>query len=444
MADLLYLRAIFFKITMNRNTISLLCLFILLPLGLSAQTNVKNYFNMRLDSIVAQLNASSPTDETVEENTSPAFYRMFAPIVLYKETVNNAVAGKPADNNCTEGSGMDLHDKRNGVIDNLLLELYRSHPLMVQLTEDDLRSVVSASDFRPIQNVPEIVIDDNTLQKPIAVEATLETKVVKPNYWRTSGNFSFNFTQNYFSGNWAQGGDNNRTLIANLVLRLNYNDKKKISFENTFEAKLGFVNVSGDTLHNYRTNNDMLRLQSRIGYKIMDHVDVTGNMTLQTQSMPNYPTNNRDFVSNFMAPFDAVFSLGVNYKRSGKKWNLSVFFAPLSSYNYKFVRYGSLASRYGIRAGRHHKEDFGTQIQPTFNIELFKNVNYTGRADFYTNYSRTSFNWENTFTMSINKYLKTTLFVHARFDDSSSGLYSDSYGYWQLKEYLSLALTYSW
>ena len=187
-----------------------------------------------------------------------------------------------------------------------------------------------------------------------------------------------------------------------------------------------------------------MRIQSRFGYKILNNIDLTANMTLQSQFMPNYPTNSNDFVSNFMAPFDANFSLGFNYKRSGKNWNLSLFFAPLSSYNYKFVRYSRLASRYGIRNGRQHKEDFGTQIQPTFSATIFMNVSYSSRLEFYTNYARAYFNWENTFTMNINKYLKTTLFMHGRFDDSSRGLYSDSYGYWQFKEYMSLGLTYSW
>ena len=188
----------------------------------------------------------------------------------------------------------------------------------------------------------------------------------------------------------------------------------------------------------------MLRLESKFGYKIYNNINLSAKMTLQTQSMPSYPTNNPDFVSNFMAPFDANFSVGLDYKRSGNNWNLSVYFAPLSSYNYRFVRYEELASRFGIRAGRHHKEDFGTQIQPTLSATIMKNVTLNSRMEFYTNYSRAYFNWENTIKMKINKYLETTLFMHGRFDDSSRGLYSDSYGYWQLKEYFALGLSYTW
>ena len=97
----------------------------------------------------------------------------------------------------------------------------------------------------------------------------------------------------------------------------------------------------------------------------MKNLDVTVKVKLESQSMPNYPTNKADFVSNFMAPFDANFSLGINYKPTLKKIRVEIFCAPLSAYNYRFVRYGKLTSRYGIRAGRHHKEDFGTQLMIT-------------------------------------------------------------------------------
>lgn len=406
------------------------------------RSDVKSFFCARLDSLVALYNEPSTDDEDM---TDIAFYRLFAPTLLYESTIERGLSQGITLPERKSASGIELNDARNAIIDEILLDVYKNYPLLVTATEEDVRSVISSKDLSSTQAAPEISLKENTsVAMPENVDGALKVKKVKPNYWRTSGDFSFNFTQNYISGNWAQGGQNNRTLISSLTLRLNYKDKKKISFENTFEAKLGFVTVSGDTLHSYKTNNDMLRLKSRFGYKILNNIDFTVDMSLQTQSMPSYPTNNPDFVSNFMAPFDANFSVGLNYKRSGKNWNLSLYFAPLSAYNYKFVRYDKLASRFGIRQGRHHKEDFGTQIKPSFNATIMKNVTLTSNMEFYTNYSRAYFNWENTIKMRINKYLESTLFMHGRFDDSSRGLYSESYGYWQLKEYMSLGITYSW
>ena len=425
-----------------KNTLLTLIVALFATATISAQNDVKDFFNARLDSLVRQCNTSYIGDEDMSDI---AFYRLYAPTLLYESTIKRGMSQGTDIPKRKTTSDIEMDDCRSVLIDAMLLDIYKNHPSLVVMTEEDMRSVLSSEAFRNTQAAPEISLNQTSaLALPTNVDGALKVKKVKPNYWRSSGSFSFNFTQNYISGNWAQGGENNRTLIANLMFRLNYNDKKKISFENSFEAKLGFVTVSGDTLHNYKTNNDMLRLESKFGYKIFNNINLSAKMTLQTQSMPSYPTNNPDFISNFMAPFDANFSVGLDYKRSGNGWNLSVYFAPLSSYNYRFVRYGELTSRFGIRAGRHHKEDFGTQIQPTFNATIMKNVTLNSRMEFYTNYSRAYFNWENTIKMKINKYLETTLFMHGRFDDSSRGLYSESYGYWQFKEYFALGLSYTW
>ena len=425
-----------------KNTLLMLLALFTATGPLFAQSDVMKYFNTRLDSLVQRCNTPSIGDEDM---TDIAFYRLYAPTLLYESTVRRGLSQGTDIPKRVTSSDIEMDDCRSVLIDAMLLNVYKNYPSLVEMTEEEMRSVLSSDDFRNTQAAPEISLGQTAaVVLPQNVDGALKVKKVRPNYWRTSGSFSFNFTQNYISGNWAQGGENNRTLITGLMFRLNYNDKKKISFENSFEAKLGFVTVSGDTLHSYKTNNDMLRLESKFGYKIYNNINLSAKMTLQTQSMPSYPTNNHNFVSNFMAPFDANFSVGLDYKRSGKGWNLSVYFAPLSSYNYRFVRYGELTSRFGIRNGRHHKEDFGTQIQPTFNATIMKNVTLNSRMEFYTNYSRAYFNWENTIKMKINKYLETTLFMHGRFDDSSSRLYSESYGYWQMKEYFALGLSYTW
>lgn len=430
---------------MNKFFLLILCLFFWsVSVAGQVRGGVKEFFMAKLDTIITN-NNSLCGDSIEEERTNPQFYKLFVPTVLYESTLKRGLSQGFELSDSPFENDLEVDDNRKTLIDNLLFNVYADRPSLVRVTESDMRNVVASSDVQQLQKAPEIELNKNvSLALPSTVQETLETKPVKPNYWRTSGSMSLNFTQNYVSDNWAQGGDNNRNLITHFKFKVWYDDKKKISFETSLEAKLGFITVSGDSLHSYQTNNDMLRLESKFGYKILNNVDLSAKMTMQTQFMPSYPTNEPDFVSNFMAPFEANFSLGLDYKRSGKDWEISVYFAPLSSYNYKFVRYGFLAERYGIRQGRQHTEDFGTQIQPKFKVTLFKNVVWAARMEYYTNYARTFFNWENTITMKVNKYLDTTLFLHGRFDDSSPGLYSESHGYWQLKEYMSLGVTYTW
>lgn len=414
----------------------------------TAQNNldaVKKYLNMRLDSIVASWQVCN--DDSIEsgERTNPVYYRMFTPPVLYASTVKRGLQDGYDVQGDSLGGEMGLDEKRKILIDRLLIEIYKDHPSLVTQTEEQMRSAVSSKELAAYDKKPEIAV--NTQAPILASEeaiSSLETEYRKPNYWRTSGKVSLNFTQNYVSTNWHAGGENNKTLLTIIELHLNYDDKKKIKFTNTLDAHLGFTTVKSDTLHSIKTNNDMLRLQSNLGYNIVKNLDLSLDVKMQTQMMPSYPTNAPDFVSNFMAPFDASFSLGFNYSRSGKRWNASLFFAPLSSYNYKFVRHSELASRFGIKEGRQHKEDFGTKLILKPNATLFKNVTWNARLEFYSTYSRTFFEWENTINMQINRYLNATLFLHSRFDDSAPGLYSDSYGYWQLKEYMTLGITYKW
>ena len=88
----------------------------------------------------------------------------------------------------------------------------------------------------------------------------------------------------------------------------------------------------------------------------------------------------------------------------------SVYLAPLSAYNYRFVRYGQLAvAHYGIREGRHHYEDFGTKLEVNATLNLLKNFSWKTRLYYYTTYSRVEHDWENTFTFSFNKHFSRNI-----------------------------------
>ncbi len=384
-------------------------------------------------------------DDT-EVSSNPTFAKMFAAPVLYNSVVNKGFnigfdyAGGVGENN------LFMDGKREAVINSMMMNVYKNYPGKVCMTEEQLRSEKDVAGIDVKEAVPVLDIEEApALEVPENVMGGLATTVKKPCFWHTSGSFDLQFTQNYVSPNWSQGGDNSRTMLTVLVLNLNYDDKDRITFTNKFDAQLGFTTVEGDTLHKFKTNNDKLRLESTLGYKLVKNLDVAIKSNMETQMLPNYPTNSYDFVSKFMAPFDAKFSLGLNYKPSWKNFSLEIYVAPLSAYNYKFVRYDELASRYGIKEGRHHREDYGTQVVVTVpSATLFKIVNWWSRAEFYTNYERTFFSWENKFDIKLTRYFKVSMVMHARFDDSSRDLKDEKYGFWQVKEYMTLGLTYTW
>lgn len=422
-----------------------LSLFLCISIFCVAQNNnrVFDYFKAKIDSL-ANDTAQAPVNEEV--SPSPAFARMLTMPVFYNSVANNSY-DRGFDNNYSFGnSGFVENQKRETVINSMLMNVYKNHPSKVVATEEQLRNEKSLVEIDAKGSVPALdLLESSGVEVPDNVAGGLATTVKKPCYWHTSGSFDLQFTQNYVSSNWSQGGDNTRTMLAVIVLNLNYDDKDRITFTNKFDAQLGFTTVEGDTLHHFKTNNDKLRLESTFGYKLVKNLDVAVKSKLETQMLPSYPTNSPDFVSKFMAPFDANFSVGLNYKPSWKNLSLEIYVAPLSAYNYKFVRYEHLASRYGISAGRHHKEDFGTQVVVTVpSATFFKIVNWWSRAEFYTDYERTFFSWENKFDVKITRYFKVSMVMHARFDDSSLDLEDDKYGFWQIKEYMTLGLSYSW
>lgn len=403
--------------------------------------SVYTFFKAKIDSLASDSSYLSGSDDV---SPNPVYAKMLTSPVLYGSVVNRGFSNGFGSGDA--GSAFASDEKREAVIGSLMMNVYKNHPSMIELTEEQLRAEKSVAEVDMSKAAPLLEMSERpSIAVPDNVAGGIATTVKKPSYWRTSGSFDLQFTQNYVSPNWSQGGDNTRTMLTVLVLNLNYDDKDKITFTNKFDANLGFTTVEGDTLHHFKTNNDKLRLESTLGYKLAKNLDIAMKSKLETQILPNYPTNSKDFVSKFMAPFDANFSLGLNYKPSWENFSLQIFVAPLSAYNYKFVRYENLASRYGIKQGRHHKEDFGTQLIVTVpSATLFKIVEWWSRAEFYTDYSRAFFSWENKFDIRLTRYFKVSMLVHTRFDDSSLDLEDDKYGFWQIKEYMTLGLSYSW
>ena len=407
------------------------------------KNSVSDFFISKIDSMIA---SSAANDATAGGyiSSNPVYVKMMASPVLYSSVINRGFTeGFGYENVLPNSLGAD--QKRSAVIDAMLMNMYKNHPTGVQLTEEQLRSEAPVAD---VSREAPLKIELEQFVSPVMpdnVTGGLKTTINKPNYWRTSGSFDLKFTQNYVSPNWSQGGENTRTLLALLVLNLNYDDKDKITFTNRFDASLGFSTVEADTLHSIKTNNDKIRLESTLGYKITKNLDVAVKSKLETQLLPNYPTNSPDFVSKFLAPFDGYFSMGFNYKPVWDNFRVEIYVAPLSAFNYRFVRYGHLASRYGIEEGSHHRKDYGTQIVVTVpSATLFKLVNWWSRAEYYTNYDRAFFSWENKFDIKLNRYFSVSMLVHTRFDDSALHLDDDKYGFWQIKEYMMLGLSYSW
>ena len=423
----------------------LLLLLSLSQLPLCAQNSaVYKYF----DKGIARIVKETETVEASEDASSNHVYsRLFSSPVLYEGVVSNAFAGNGGnEGQATELLAMD--DRRSAVIDDLMLDLYASHPEKVAMTEKDLRNEVTP--MREIVDMAKVKISKLDMKLPENVAGGMPTTVVKPNYWKFSGRTSLTFTQNFISENWYQGGESNYSMLASIDLDLNYDDKDRITWTNHFDLDLGFATSQADTVHSFRTNTDKIRIESTFGYKLVKHLDLAAKLKVESQMLPNYPINTRDFISNCLAPLDANASIGLNYKPDLGKFKLEIYLAPLSAFNFRYVHYERLAQGLGVSAdngfdlGRGRaRQDFGTQLVvtvPTYQLTSFLDV--YSRLEYYTDYHRAFFQWETKFNAALSKYFTASLMLNARFDDSVA--MHEDWKLWQLKELFTLGVAYSW
>lgn len=406
-------------------------------------------YEASIDRLVSNLKSPNINEDT---QMNPRLIRLFGKPTLYNSSVKNALEGEEnielydiddADYLALSNeSEITHHDDIEAAIDNAILEASLTQTDKFIYTEDRIKeNIVAVSNKVEQEVVANILPHVTSSQQQDNLVVGTEIKTKKPNFWKTSGETWLQFQQNYISGNWSQGGESTNTLASGLILNANYNDQKKIQWDNKFEAKLGFTTAPSDTEHKYRTNSDMLRITSKLLLKAIKSWNYSFQVESKTQSLRSYQNNSTNYTSAFLAPLETKVGIGMDYKKSIKNFNVSVNIAPLS-YRYVYVMEKFLASRYGIKKGHRSLQEYGSNTTINSSWQISKNIRWTSHIDAFTSYEKMIANWENTFDFAVSKYLSTKIFMHGRFDDGVRK--KDGYTYFQFKEYLQFGLSYKW
>lgn len=329
-------------------------------------------------------------------------------------------------------------------VNEILLNVYLNYPNIVKGNEASFADMKVLSDAHTIvtprkENIVSYVMPGNE-----KTNAEAELVIVKPNFWKYTAAASMQFSQHGISDNWYQGGESTNALNSELRMTANYNDKlKKVQFENSLEIKLGFITAPSDTVHNYKTNADLFRLNSKLGIRAIKNLYYTLSGEFQTQFFSNYKTNTNDLISTFFSPANLKLSLGLDYKQNKNKYNLSILGNPLS-WRYVYLANDKIVnpSQFNVEAGKRRASLFGSEITANVTWNIRDNLTYRTKFDYFTTYEKVIMNWENTFEFKFNRYLSTKVFLHGRFDDGVT-LTDDNRTYFQFKEMLTFGLSYT-
>ena len=424
---------------MKRNF--LITLFLIVSLGAIAQVNnpisVRSDERPSMDKIQAYIDSLKSLKDSVFTRKMPKVQRgqrlrrndmrLFLPLTYY---------GNVAERLFTR-------DRKESPILSELMHLYLTRPDLVEGTDRMVQQQQTKLDDikAPIHHDPTLV--EKVADRPVEpTNVPVDVLVKRPNFWTFSGDYALQFLQNYVSGNWYKGGESNYSALVSLVMQANYNNKQKVKWENRLELKYGMQSSRSDSLHSFKSTEDLIRLTSKLGLQATKRWYYTVQFIGNTQFSHSYRSNDPKIYSAFAAPLNINLSIGMDYSVDWMNHRLKGNFhlAPLA-YNMKYTRMLELTRRLGIKDGNHFLHDFGSEFTIDLEWQLMESLTWKTRLYGYSTYKRTELEWENTFTFRFNRYISSRVFIYPRFDDGVGR--DDHYAFWQLKEFASIGFQYS-
>ncbi len=297
-----------------------------------------------------------------------------------------------------------------------------------------------------VNDPSKITLAIEEIQVAIEEDAVTTEVNIKPKKWVTGFEGSLQFSQAYLSDNWYQGGEGNLNILGSFqyTFNLNPNIYSKILFENTVQYNIGMNSAPQDSLRGYAISADLFQINSKFGFKAVEKWYYSATLQFKTQIFQNYTANTNDLNTSFLTPGELNIGLGMTYdlSESDKKYTFSASVSPLSyslktcidSEKVDFTDLGYTTKRRVINS-------FGSSAEGNLVWNINSIFTYTSRLYMFTDYGSIQGDWENTLNISASKYLSTNIYVHLRYDDSTTPS-TEGWNYWQFKEILSFGLNY--
>lgn len=393
-----------------------------------------------LDSLARERDSLNTAPKLSPPN--PYYYLLLSRPTLYSSSVHQAMG-------MANISSPDQQIQRIFASRKMLSSLYARAPWLVTQTESDiLGQTAIRNDINDLLQTSDRLADKvaaATLAP--SMDDKIEVITRRPNFWKFTGNLALNFTQSYFTDNWYQGGEKNYMCNLDVTLRANYNDLRKITWENTLDIQLGFQTTESDQNRTFRPNHNLLRYTTNAGYKAWKNLYYSLLVILKTQIAPTYQRNSDNITSEFLSPLEVTVAPGMKYEIAWgkkKKFTGQLNVAPLAM-NIKYVKEDDLVKNFGIEEGKNQKTTFGPNITLNTTWKITNQISWRNRMYWMSNFDYHIWEWENTIDFTVTKLITSTLYLYPRFDNSNEKYKTNSRfnTYMMFKEWLSLGLKYS-
>ncbi len=447
-----------------RNTLFLLTALLALSLQARAENRISPKNSTVPDSIISNytdsLNALVSHYSSSAKTTtapSPFLFHIMGPGTLFNSALKQQMRQPAARlNNSTLpslGSTDDHQLLLNEASNAYLSYAYAHFPQLFTATQAELTEAGSVRSDLEQPIVEEKKLATTVVEEvPDVVVEAVEPEVKRPNFWSFKGNGGLQFTQTYLSKNWYKGGLNSYAMLALLTVEANFDNKRKVQLGNKFEARLGFQTTE-NSVPKFRPTDNLLRFTSNLGIKAIGNWNYAAQLQLQSQPYHGYKGNTEIVNSTFLSPLYVRSSIGMDFSIQKKRFKGTLKLAPLS-YVITYVKVDSIARKdFGMPEGYNARHNWGPNVQFTFDYQITKDIKWSSRFYWFTNFKSTLIENEHTFNFTINKYLSAKIFLYPRYDDSKYyNLKKDEDGnltedsaketHWMFQEFLSLGINY--
>ncbi len=270
------------------------------------------------------------------------------------------------------------------------------------------------------------------------------TPEVKKYHWLRTFDASLDFTQAYISPNWYQGGTNNLNILGFLRYNVKLNEKfhPNLKFDTTVEYKVGVNNAPDDTTRRYNITEDLFQFYTNFGYKAAHnwYYSLTGNF--KTQLLKSYASNSHNLRAAFLSPGTLSVGVGMTYSKNTKHCDFNASINPLAYQLTTCINSEMNPTSQGIEEGKKTKSSYGSNTELKFTWRMRYNITYNSRLYMFTNYDYAQGDWENTMSFDINRFLRTKIQWHVRYDTRTGRIPDSEWHRFQLKEILSFGVSY--